>query len=75
MKHKFPKNFVRECNGNKLTKDFLDSCNKLVNYLAKERKRMHKHIEYFNPDAEMPLEQSHQDFSSEMKLFNAGQKY
>ena len=35
---------------------------------------MHKHIEYFNPDV-ISLEQSHQDFSSEMKLFNAGQKY
>lgn len=35
---------------------------------------MHEHIAYFNPDV-MSLEQSHQDFSSEMKLFNAGQGY
>lgn len=35
---------------------------------------MHEHIAYFNPDV-LSLEQSHQDFSSEMKLFNAGQGY
>lgn len=35
---------------------------------------MHEHIAYFNPDV-MSLEQSHQDFSSEMKLFDAGQGY
>lgn len=39
--------------------------------MAKENKKKHKHIAYFNPDV-MSLEQSHQDFSSEMKLFNAG---
>lgn len=35
---------------------------------------MHKHIAHFNPDV-MSLEQSHQDFSSEMKHFNAGKGY
>lgn len=35
---------------------------------------MHKHIMYFNPDV-MSLEQSHQDFSSRMGCFNAGEGY
>lgn len=42
--------------------------------MAKENKKIHEHIAYFNPDV-MSLEQSHQDFSSEMKLFNAGNGY
>ncbi|WP_444239836.1 hypothetical protein [Eshraghiella crossota] len=35
---------------------------------------MHKHLMYFNPDV-MSLEQSHQDFSSKMGCFNAGEGY
>ena len=35
---------------------------------------MHEHIACFNPDV-LSLEQSHQDFSSEMKRFDAGQGY
>lgn len=42
--------------------------------MAKEDSKTHGHIAYFNPDV-MSLEQSHQDFSSEMELFNAGQGY
>lgn len=42
--------------------------------MAKEDSKKHGHIAYFNPDV-MSLEQSHQDFSSEMELFNAGQGY
>lgn len=42
--------------------------------MAKDNKIIHQHIAYFHPDV-MSLEQSHQDFSSEMKLFNAGKEY
>lgn len=42
--------------------------------MAKENKKEHEHIAYFNPDV-MSLRQSHQDFSSEMKFFSAGEGY
>ncbi len=42
--------------------------------MAKENKVKHKQIAYFNPDV-LLLEQSHQDFSSEMELFDAGNDY
>ena len=42
--------------------------------MAKENKKEHQHITYFNPDV-LSLRQSHQDFSTEMKLFNAGEGY
>lgn len=35
---------------------------------------MHRHISNFNPDV-VSLEQSHQDFSSEINFFNAGKEY
>ncbi len=42
--------------------------------MAEQNNKVHKRIQNFNPDV-MSLEQSHQDFSSEMKLFNAGPDY
>lgn len=42
--------------------------------MEKKSKKLHRHIEYFNPDV-MSLEQAYQDFSSEMKRFNAGNSY
>lgn len=42
--------------------------------MAKENKKVHQHIKNFNPDV-MSLRQSHQDFSSEMQLFDAGKGY
>lgn len=42
--------------------------------MAKENKVKYKQIAYFNPDV-LLLEQSHQDFSSEMELFDAGNDY
>ncbi len=42
--------------------------------MAKENKKKYKHIESFNPDV-LSLEQSHQDFSYEMRLFDAGKGY
>ena len=47
---------------------------KLVDYLAKGNKKEHEHITYFNPDV-ISLEKSHQDFLSELELFNAGKEY
>ena len=47
---------------------------KLVSCLAIENKKAHNHIEDFNPDV-MSLENSYQDFSSKMQLFNAGSGY
>lgn len=40
--------------------------------MVKTNKKQHEHIAYFNPDV-MSLERSHQDFSSKMNLFDAGQ--
>lgn len=54
--------------------NFQSLVRKLVSYLAKENKKEHEHIAYFNPDV-MSLRQSHQDFSSEMKFFSAGEGY
>lgn len=42
--------------------------------MAKENKKKYKHIESFNPDV-LSLEQSHQDFSYEMRLFDVGKGY
>lgn len=42
--------------------------------MEKENKKVHQHIKNFNPDV-MSLRQSHQDFSSEMQLFDAGKGY
>lgn len=42
--------------------------------MEKKSEREHQHIEYFNPDI-LSLEQSYQDFSFEMQLFDAGDGY
>lgn len=42
--------------------------------MAIENSMPHKHVAYFNPDV-LSLEQSHQDFSSKMKAFHAGEGY
>ena len=39
-----------------------------------ENKKVHNHIEYFNPDV-MLIESAHQDFLSEIKAFDAGKGY
>ena len=42
--------------------------------MQKTNKEQHTHILYFNPDV-MPIEQAHQDFSCELRCFNAGDGY
>ena len=42
--------------------------------MQRTNREQHNHILYFNPDV-MPIEQAHQDFSCELKCFNAGTGY
>ena len=42
--------------------------------MQKKSNKEHNHIAYFNPDV-TSIEIAHQDFFSEMKLFNAGEGY
>ena len=42
--------------------------------MAKENKKEHDYIAYFNPDV-MLLESAYQDFLSEIKRFDAGEDY
>lgn len=42
--------------------------------MQRENRQRRKHIAYFNPDV-TSLEQAHQDFLSQTKLFNAGAVY